>query len=525
MLVKSFPNKLYSFRYGIVISTSFNILSRTLVFFNTLLIAYFFGTQQQTDVYVFCNTLLLTIAGLLNGATGPIVREAIRMREAQGEEAMVILVNRCFWFVLLAAMVTAIPLWVGNLKALVWLTRQAIEENAGFANFFRLTAAVMFLTSLNLYLKEVLGIYRQFTLPAVSSILNALMLMVMVLLLHNTWGVKSALLGLLTSNSIVLMLLLGYFHYKLHWKFYRLRSGRIYPEAIRRILVAEVGALASMASGFIPTYLLSAMGTGLLAALNFARQIADMPTQLLTSQFSTVIAIKLNEHDAKQQNHATQESFRRSVEFLLFLLLPFSVYCFIQAEDIITFLFVRGAFQERSVEITSRYLRWFAFLPPLVAIDIIVARLYIAGGRIGQSILYQIAANGVMIATMFFLREPLQGLFLPVALLISYSANLFIQPVLFRCWLPGVRFETIFPSSVRLLALNIIVGFVCYLVSILPFLLGNSAFIRLLITGIIYGLLISTANHWLRINHDVRDCLNWIISRMINALPFAQIGR
>lgn len=56
-----------SYKRGIVVSTGLNVVVKAILFFNTILIAYFFGTSIETDIYFYSFSTITLVAGLVNG--------------------------------------------------------------------------------------------------------------------------------------------------------------------------------------------------------------------------------------------------------------------------------------------------------------------------------------------------------------------------------------------------------------------------------------------------------------------------
>src|SRR6476619_7313733 len=74
-----------SYKKGIIKSTALNIIAKCIAFINTLIIAYYFGTNIDTDLYFYIFSFITLIAGLINGMdVAVIIPEGMHLKETKG---------------------------------------------------------------------------------------------------------------------------------------------------------------------------------------------------------------------------------------------------------------------------------------------------------------------------------------------------------------------------------------------------------------------------------------------------------
>ena len=79
--------KIESYRRGIVISSVFNIIHKVLLFLNSLVIAYYFGTQLKVDIYFYAyNTIVIISTFIATTNTAVIIPESMRIRVSGGHD-------------------------------------------------------------------------------------------------------------------------------------------------------------------------------------------------------------------------------------------------------------------------------------------------------------------------------------------------------------------------------------------------------------------------------------------------------
>ncbi|MBK7649512.1 MAG: hypothetical protein IPJ20_00535 [Flammeovirgaceae bacterium] len=60
--------------------------------------------------------------------------------------------------------------------------------------------------------------------------------------------------------------------------------------------------ITSFFASYVPIYLLSGFNPGIITALIYGQKTAELPTQLITNQVTSVVGIKLNELFGKKKS-------------------------------------------------------------------------------------------------------------------------------------------------------------------------------------------------------------------------------
>ncbi len=237
-------------------------------------------------------------------------------------------------------------------------------------------------------------------------------------------------IGLLCGYTIQLLFLLLLLKKKLHWNF-GVTIKILERKVLHNIIFAQLGNITSVLSSYIPLYILSGFGAGIITSLNYGQKIADIPTQFITMQFSSVIGIKLNELYAKNEIKTMNDVFVNSSKALLFILIPISCFLFLYAHDIIALLLQRGNFDSEAVQQTVVFFKYFCLLLPFLAINTLVSRIFMAAQKIKEAFWYQIIMNGVLIGLIYVLVMFYGVIGYPIALIILHSLSVFFIFFLF----------------------------------------------------------------------------------------------
>jgi len=154
---------------------------------------------------------------------------------------------------------------------------------------------------------------------------------------------------------------------------------------------------------YVERYLASTLGEGSIAGLNYAYRLAQFPLWVFVSAVGTVILPAMAKARGNGNEDELKTTLGKSARLVLMIVMPVTIGLYILRVPIISYLFYRGAFDSKSLQITDTILAGYSL------------------GIIGQSI---------MILTLkYFLA--VRKMFVPVVIyIISAIANIAIDFIL-----------------------------------------------------------------------------------------------
>lgn len=507
--------KTESYKKGILYSTFFNILNKGLVFVNSLIVAYFFGTQIKTDIYFYAyNTIVILAAFITSLNSSVLIPESMRIRVQHGDKASMEFLNFFIQLIIIFTLLVCLILIFNPVKAYRLVSdfdTKSLELNR---KILLLGAPLIILMPIVNLLTDILTSYKYFTVPMLAGIINGLFSILFVLLFHNSLDILSLLAGLLLSYSLNFLLLIFLMLKNLSWQF-RIKWIKVENRILKNICFAQAGNITSSLSNYLPLYLLSGFNAGIITSLNYAQQVSSMPTTLITNQFSSVAGIKFNELRAEGNDTQLSDLFLNISFFLMFILFPISGVVFLHSKEIFIILFKRGAFNSESVLNSARFLKYLILMLPLLAINTLVARLFMAAHLIKQSFWYQIILNLFLILFIYLGIKMIgiDGYF--ISLISIYVLNIVLQYFLLKRFIPGIRYELLLKNITENLLMNILLVIIIYQSEKLFFEQLNGA-VKLIFGSFIYLFLLVFMNQLFKINNvfagGVKKILN--ISRI-----------
>lgn len=454
--------KAESYKKGIALSTLYNVFNKGLVFLLSLLIAYFFGTQLKVDIYFYAyNTIVIFSTFITSLNASILIPESMRLRNLEKEKEAMVFLNFfliIYFFVafLICCLLILDP--IGFFSRISGFTEEALKDQN---QIILLSIPLLFLIPATNFLADILTSHRFFTMPMIIGIINNLISILFLIFLHDSLDVLSLLIGLLVSNALNFILLILLMRRKLNWQFH-FQFPQIEKRIWKNIAFAQAGNITTSICTYAPLYLLSGLETGIITSLTFAQQIASLPTHLITNQFSSVIGIKFNELFSRKEFSTLNNIFVSTSSFLFFILIPVSGIFFLFPDQITSILLERGSFNKASVTYTASFLKWFGLLLPLIAINTLFARLFMASHKIKESFWYQILFNATLIIAIYITVPRYGFIAYPITLVAIHLLNILFCYFLERHYFKMITYTWVLKKLLIVVLLNIGIGTIVY---------------------------------------------------------------
>jgi putative peptidoglycan lipid II flippase len=290
----------------------------------------------------------------------------------------------------------------------------------------------------------------------------------------------------------------------LQWQF-SLRFAPIGKITLNNIFFALAGNVTSSLSAYVPLFLLSGFSQGIITSLNYGQRVADLPNLLIIGQFSTVAAIKFNELYAHEDWDKMNEVFLSGLKFLTFILIPISFFISLYSNELISILFQRGAFNQDSVNIAGVFLRYLAFLLPLLAVNTMVARLFMASQKIMESVFYQILFNLVLICLIYVGIKLWGPIGFPLGLLALHVINIAVSYYLLKYFFSFIHYNVFLIYLMKVIIFN--APFFLALFYFKQMAHNLDLFLNIIFGSFIYMISIFLFNKYIGLNPEVSETL------------------
>ncbi len=444
-----------SFKKGFIVSSFLNFIAKTIAFFSTVAIAYYFGTNEKTDVYFFCFSIISTFSAFLISLSSTIIiPEAMQIRESAGEKASQhFLTFFLFIYLLICVSVSLCSVFnpLGIFCALSKFTPQILGDNILILYF---SIPLLILITVNSFLTDILVSHKYFSVSVLSTLLNSVFSILFVLAFHEKLQILSVVFGVLIANVLQLFINVYLLKKRVHWSF-KFVVIKLKRKTVHDIIIAQAGNLTTMATNYVPVLLISKYQSGILSTINYGSRVSEVITLLITIQFGSVVGIKFNELYAQKNTNEIRSTFINGSAFLQFILIPICFFIFIYSQDIIRVLFGHGAFGKTSISNSAMFLKLFILILPFTAHNTMVARLFMAAQKINKAYIFQIIMSFVMIFIIYAFITTLGPIGYPLGSFIFYILNSIAAIIIMRKNFLFIPYEQTLLYTVKCCLINI----------------------------------------------------------------------
>ncbi len=345
---------------GIAKATVINAVSRALSgflkLFVIILIAKDFGAGLIVDAYMVAKSvpMLFFVVGEATFVTS-FLPVFINYRVKEGEKQAWLLADSVFSFLLifLTAMVAFVVFFAPGLTSV--LAPGLPEETLSLGvSLLRMMSPVIVLAGASSMAASIFHSYRNFTVPAVASVLFPLGMIVAIWLLGDAIGIYAIPLGAVAgaiAQAGITIVVLG----KTKRWFRPILDFRC-PGLVETVMSTVPRLLTLMANRvniMVDRIFASALGGGYIAALSYADRVVQISVVLFTSAFVNAAMPVLSKSGAASDFDQVRRLFYKMTGCLFLVTIPASVILLLFGQTIINLLLQRGAFDVHAGQLTS----------------------------------------------------------------------------------------------------------------------------------------------------------------------------
>lgn len=390
-----------SYRRGTALSVIFNIISKSILFLLTIIIARYFGSNIKTDIYFFVFASMLLFSGFINNIdTAVLIPESMRMREKEGGGKATAFLNYFLLVYFIIGILFTLFMYFFGPYVFGLISKFTTADIIAYRHYFWLGSLFFIVMILTNLLNAILTSLKFFSIPMIISGINSCIVIVAILLLGSRYDVLSVFIGGLFAYAVNFFILLLLLLKIAGWSF-AAKPVRVSKAVWGKLVFAELGQLTTVASSLFPLYLLSGFGSGIISVMNYGKNIADIPNTLVTSQLAGVSGIKLNEQAARHDHPGMNDSFLRISKLMVFILVPMGFYLFIFALPVAQIFYQKSSLSPAAISSSAKFLQLFAVVLFSIGINAMVSRIFIAVQAIRQAFFYQLFLNILLVATIW----------------------------------------------------------------------------------------------------------------------------
>lgn len=354
-----------------MVSAGATFMSRILGMVRDIAIAQLLGAGLMADVFFFANRIpnffrRLFAEGAFAQSFVPVLTKCSKEEDATalkeliakstGTLGLIVLVISVIGM-LASPVVTAIFGW-GWFEAYLNDAPDA-QKFVQASTLLEITFPYLFFITLTALCSSVLNVHGSFAIPAITPCwLNITMIVVAYFIAPNFEDPNQVLAYGMVAGGIVQLV----FQLPFIWKLglmVRPKWGWSHPgvKRIRTLMIpALFGVSASQLNLLVNTVLASFLATGSISYLYYSDRLLEFPIGIFAVAISTVILPALSRVDIKTQHANYERTLDWGVRLVLLLGIPSALGIIALREPILRVIFMRGAFSEENVILSSHSL-------------------------------------------------------------------------------------------------------------------------------------------------------------------------
>ncbi|MGY0691404.1 murein biosynthesis integral membrane protein MurJ [Virgibacillus sp. FSP13] len=357
--------------------TIINIVARLFGFFREVFIGYQYGTTYHADSIITAFTIPNFLYLVLGGACTTAFISVYSKMNASVKNDFVQTI-----FTLLSIVVGALTIlfmvfpefWIKIIFS--GMSKEALTLTS---NLFLWTAPSTLFLVLSIVFSGLHNVHENYRLSTFSTFtFNGIYLFIGVGL--TPWLMEYSYALGATAGSVFMFIILV--HYIRKQQLVPLRFKIVKLPETRRFLKLALPLIFGGAT--MQFYLLiqriyaAELNDGTIAAINYASKMTQFPQAVLMTSVTTIIYPMLAKAAGEGDFTRINQSYKKGFRMLTLILLPASIFIFIYAKEIITFIFEYGNFSQDSTNVTYPLLQIFSISIFSLALNTYVTRFFYA---------------------------------------------------------------------------------------------------------------------------------------------------
>jgi len=369
-------NKIFKSSAGLLTIT---LIVKLLGYVEKLVLAKYYGTSYQVDVYTMVVTLVLSVFFFFREIVEPSFLNVFLDAKIKGDESSSwVLFNKCLRLIFFITLVISVASFIFPQSFVIvfapgfeGVKLKLSEELIRIAIPASIFLAISTLTSITLNGLKI------FVLPASGELAFKGLIIVCMILFYKQYGIIGAGIGILIGSVGRLVVHLTKLYKKISFKKIEVESKykrRVWQLAWPLLFGVSLSQISSLIDNILASYLQE----GAIAALSYARKVVELPVIIFPYVISVVIFPYFTQLSVEKNLEKLKDLLANSLKWIVIVFLPIAAFFFVFSTPLIEIIFERGAFNAASTILTARPLMVYSLGLVFFAIETILVIFYYA---------------------------------------------------------------------------------------------------------------------------------------------------
>lgn len=423
------------FRSGLLVMI-ITMVSRVLGLVRAGIIAYYFGASAMTDAFFSAFKVSNFFRQLLGeGALGssfiPLYNERV---ESEGEENSKQFIYSILNLLFVFSAIVTILMIIFSQGIIDGIVSGFPDETKIIASRLLKIMSVYFVfISLSGMVCAILNNFKQFAVPASTSIFFNLAIILASMYFGKTYGIDALAYGVVIGGLFQFLVVLPAFFkimkgysFKIDWKDPYLKKIFI------MICPMLIGIVARQVNTIVDQMFASYLAEGGVSALENATRLYLLPVGVFGVSISTVIFPALSKAMSKNDLDGATDNIIKGLNILLFLIIPSTAVLTFYAPEVIRLTLSYGKFDEAAVRVTSQALLYYSLGLYFYTAIYLMTRAFYSVKNSKYPVKFSIISMVINIVLNFLLIKSMAYRGLALSTSIASGVNFFLLLIVFR---------------------------------------------------------------------------------------------
>lgn len=423
------------FRSGLLVMI-ITMVSRVLGLVRAGIIAYYFGASAMTDAFFSAFKISNFFRQLLGeGALGssfiPLYNERV---ESEGEENSKQFIYSILNLLFVFSTIVTILMIIFSQGIIDGIVSGFPDETKIIASRLLKIMSVYFVfISLSGMVCAILNNFKQFAVPASTSIFFNLAIILASMYFGKTYGIDALAYGVVIGGLFQFLVVLPAFFkimkgysFKIDWKDPYLKKIFI------MICPMLIGIVARQVNTIVDQMFASYLAEGGVSALENATRLYLLPVGVFGVSISTVIFPALSKAMSKNDLDGATDNIIKGLNILLFLIIPSTAVLTFYAPEVIRLTLSYGKFDEAAVRVTSQALLYYSLGLYFYTAIYLMTRAFYSVKNSKYPVKFSIISMVINIVLNFLLIKSMAYRGLALSTSIASGVNFFLLLIVFR---------------------------------------------------------------------------------------------
>ncbi|MDQ0215307.1 putative peptidoglycan lipid II flippase [Oikeobacillus pervagus] len=356
-----------------------NLLARLLGFFREVIIGYHFGTSVEADgiitAYTIPNFLYITAGGAITTAFISLYTKGndFQQRELKG----LIFTYTAIFFSIISVLFFVLPeFFISS-----FFRGLTAEETHLTSTLFRFMGLGTVFFVLSMYLSGLLNSHGKYQHSAWAPFLNNLLFVVIALIGYPLFGIQAysfgAFIGAVGMYFLVHKAVKSFHLFDFKWRL-KGTDHALVKRFFKISLPIFFGGATLQFYFLVHRIFASYLDAGILAALNYASKLVQLPQTILMTAVTTVIYPFISRKIAEKDMNSLSKLYTNGLSYMLFLMVPVTMFILFYSNELIKLVFEYGSFNASSTKITGGLFMIFSVGMFAHAANVFITRFFYA---------------------------------------------------------------------------------------------------------------------------------------------------